>query len=98
MRDWKHFSSIITEHINTLKHIESCGIFELWKKNQTIDKELEEKTKYEISFWKLVLFHITLVLAKNCLSFRGHRENLEHGDVNGSFLTLVQLLSNYEIS
>lgn len=99
MRDWKHISTRITEHSNTLKHIESWGIFELWKKNQTVDKELEEKTKYEISFWKLVLerlFRITLVLAKNCLSFRGHRENLEHGDLNGNFLTLVQLLSNYD--
>lgn len=99
LRDWQHLSSRIVEHGNTLVHLQSCSIFELWKKNQTVDKELEEKARYEVSFWKQVLerlFRITLVLAKNSLAFRGHREVLGNENLNGNFLTMVELLAHYD--
>ena len=41
------------------------------------------------------LVTITLMLSKNSLSFRGHRESLEE-EYNGNFLTQVQLLSKYD--
>lgn len=98
LRDWKHLSFRITKHSNSLSHIQSSNLLHLWKTNQTIDKEMEDKIRYETSFWKLVLerlFRITLVLAKNSLPFRGHREELSE-DYNGNFLALVNLLASYD--
>lgn len=99
LRDWQHISSRIVEHSTAQMHIQSCSIFELWKTNQTVDKELEKKARYEVSFWKQVLerlFRITLALAKSSLAFRGHREKLGSDNLSGNFLTMVELLSHYD--
>lgn len=102
VRTWKSLSWKIKKHSNTKHHIASCKIYELWKKNKTVDRELEDKIQYEASFWKMVLdrlFNITLTLAKNSLAFRGHREStnlLDEDSYNGNFLSQVQLLAKYD--
>lgn len=71
IRTWQHLSWKIITHGNTAAHVQSCKILELWKKNQTIDKDLEDRIRYEASFWKMVLdrlFSITLMLACHYLS------------------------------
>lgn len=105
VRSWKNLSRKILSHSNSHTHVQSCKIYEQWKKNKTIDKELEEKIRYEASFWKMVLdrlFNITLLLAKNSVAFRGHREGTRmdqhQGEnlYNGNFLSQVELLSKYD--
>lgn len=38
VRDWQHISSRITEHSSTQIHIQSCNVFELWKKTKLLIK------------------------------------------------------------
>lgn len=97
IRDWRHLSVRIKEHSKSVAHVKACAVFTMWEKNATIDKDLENKVRFEASFWKMVLqrlFKITLALSKNALAFRAHRENVE--DYNGNFLTMVRLLADYD--
>lgn len=98
IRDWRGLSKKIKVHEKSQHHVQSCCIYEKWKHNETLDKNFEEQIRYEANFWVQVLerlVNITLVLSKNCLSFRGHRESLEE-EYNGNFLTQVHLLSKYD--
>jgi len=59
---------------------------------------LEEKIRFEASFWKMVLetlCKITLLLVKNSLPFRGHDDDLQ-GEFNDNFLSQVKFLANYD--
>lgn len=101
VRTWKNLPRKIFSHSNSQYHIQSCKIYEQWKNNETIDKELEERIRYEASFWKMVLdrlFNITLMLAKHSVAFRGHRElsGVGNDSYNGNFLSQVELLSKYD--
>ncbi|CAK1596320.1 unnamed protein product [Parnassius mnemosyne] len=43
------------------------------------------------------LFDIILILAKNSLTFRGHRENLsQEEEYHGNFLAVVELVARYD--
>nr|XP_047146285.1 uncharacterized protein LOC105843268 [Hydra vulgaris] len=98
IKDWKNLSQKIKMHSSSQHHIEACAVLELWKKNKTIHKKAENEIRYRASFWQMVLerlFHITLMLSKNSLAFRGHLEGFTE-DYNGNFLSQVQLLSNYD--
>ncbi|GLV61277.1 hypothetical protein CBL_21099, partial [Carabus blaptoides fortunei] len=98
VRDWQGLSKKIKIHSNSQKHITACKIYDYWKKNKTIDKERENLIAIEASFWERVLerlFNITLLLSKNSLAFRGHREQTE-SDYNGNFLSQVMLLAKYD--
>ncbi|XP_004209891.2 uncharacterized protein LOC101235715 [Hydra vulgaris] len=98
IKDWKNLSQKIKMHSSSQHHIEACAVLELWKKNKTIDKKAEDEIRYRASFWQMVLerlFHITLMLSKNSLAFRGHLEGFTE-DYYGNFLSQVQLLSNYD--
>ena len=98
VRDWQGLSKKIKVHEKSQHHVRSCCIYEKWKNNQTIDTYLEEQIRYESNFWVQVLerlVNITLMLSKNCLSFRGHREKL-YEEYNGNFLSQAELLSKYD--
>lgn len=98
IRDWRGLTTKIKIHETSQSHLSSCYIYEKWKHNTVIDKDLEEKIKYEACFWAQVLerlINITLTLAKNCLAFRGHRESLSE-TYNGNFLSMVQLMAKYD--
>lgn len=98
IRDWRGLTTKIKIHEASQSHSSSCYIYEKWKHNTVIDKDLEEKIKYEACFWTQVLerlINITLTLAKNCLAFRGHRESLSE-TYNGNFLSMVQIIAKYD--
>lgn len=101
VRTWKSLSWKIKRHACTQNHITTCKTYELWRNNETIDKEIEAQLRYETSFWKLVLdrlFSITLMLAQNNLAFRGHREgnSLDEKTYQGNFIAQVNLLAKYD--
>lgn len=98
IRDWKGLSKKILTHETSQSHLSACYVYEKWKQNNVIDKDLEEEIKHEACFWAQVLerlINITLTLAKNSLAFRGHRESLSE-TYNGNFLSTVQLLAKYD--
>lgn len=99
IRTWKNLSLKISVHENSRAHINACCINERCKKNNTIDKDLEDKIRSETNFWRQVLerlVNITILLAKNSLPFRGHRKNFED-NFNRVFLQEVKLLSRYDL-
>ena len=98
VRDWRGLSKKIKTHENSQQHIFACCIYEKWRHNETIDKNIEEQIRYQSNFWVQVLeriVNITLALCKNSLAFRGHRESFDN-EYNGNFLTQVQLLAKYD--
>lgn len=99
-RDWKHLSERIKEHSFSSGHTEACAVYNLWKRNDTVDREVENEIRKEASFWKMVLtrlFDIILTLAKSSLAFRGHRENLNQEEgYHGNFLSVVELVARYD--
>ncbi|XP_065654640.1 uncharacterized protein LOC136081267 [Hydra vulgaris] len=98
VRHWRGLSKKIKIHENSQQHIFACCIYEKWRHNETIDKNIEEQIRYQSNFWVQVLeriVNITLALCKNSLAFRGHRESFDN-EYNGNFLTQVQLLAKYD--
>ncbi|XP_075512422.1 uncharacterized protein LOC142547842 [Primulina tabacum] len=92
-RDWKHLSEKLREHEKCREHLANLrSMVELQvrlRKNETIDKELQEQIKNETHCWRGVLTRIIAVvkcLAKNILSFRGKNENME--DSSKEFLNV----------
>lgn len=100
VREWKNLSVKVQQHSTTNNHIAACKVYDLWKKNQTIDAELENKLRYETSFWKQVLdrlFNIVLTLTRGSSALRGHREDISQIDqYHGHFLEHVNLLAKYD--
>ncbi|XP_065659033.1 uncharacterized protein LOC136083560 [Hydra vulgaris] len=98
VRDWRGLSKKIKIHENSQQHIFACCIYEKWRHNETIVKNIEEQIRCQSNFWVQVLeriVNITLALCKNSLAFRGHRESFDN-EYNGNFLTQVQLLAKYD--
>jgi hypothetical protein len=98
IRKWQQLSSKIKVHSMSKIHINSCMVYEQWKKDSTISQLNDEYTKKEQNFWREVLkrlVKITLMLAKNCQSFRGHVENIGE-TYNGNFLSNVKLLAEFD--
>ncbi|XP_065646851.1 uncharacterized protein LOC136076916 [Hydra vulgaris] len=98
LKDWKNLSTRVSSHTSSQAHVNACAVYELWKTNQTVDETQEEQLRYKASFWKMALerlIWITLIVAKNSLAFRGHREGFT-GDYNGNFLSQVELLAHYD--
>ncbi|GBP93880.1 hypothetical protein EVAR_56689_1 [Eumeta japonica] len=100
IRDWKHLSERIKEHNFSSGHMEARAVYELWKKiDSTIDKELENEIRKEASFWKMVLerlIDVMLIPEKNYLALRGQRENLNEEVYHGNFLSVVELVAQYD--
>ena len=66
--------------------------------DKTIDKSAEAAKQTRINFWMSVLeriIKIILLLARNTLAFRGHREKFSENG-NGNFLQIVELLTSYD--
>ncbi|XP_075504369.1 uncharacterized protein LOC142541794 [Primulina tabacum] len=101
-RDWKHLSEKLREHEKCREHLANLrSMVELQvrlRKNETIDKELQEQIKNETHRWRGVLTRIIAVvkcLAKNILSFRGKNENMEDSS-KGNFLGLIEMIAEFD--
>jgi Domain of unknown function (DUF4371)/hAT family C-terminal dimerisation region len=98
VRKWKELSQKIKLHSCSKIHIRSCMVFEQWKKHKIIPDLSGILYNREKHFWSEVLkrlIKITLMLAKNCLAFRGHTENIDD-TYNGNFLSTVKLLAEFD--
>lgn len=98
IQDWQGLSKKITKHAISKCHTASCLVYEHWKRHSTLNEESEKVYQKDKLFWREVLkrlVKITLLLACNGQSFRGHRENID--DIyNGNFLSEVQLLAEFD--
>lgn len=98
IQKWQRLSAKIQIHENSQSHIEACIVYDQWRRNKTIDEESEKTIRRESMFWRQALHRIvnvTLTMAMANLAFRGHREKI--GEINnGNFLTIVELLAEYD--
>ncbi|XP_020296608.1 zinc finger MYM-type protein 1-like [Pseudomyrmex gracilis] len=69
------------------------------RKERTIDRSLQDEIKKETKTWNKILERILdaiMFLAKQNLSFRGHRENINNNNSSGgNFLELIKLIGKY---
>ncbi|KAG8540294.1 hypothetical protein GDO81_019541 [Engystomops pustulosus] len=95
---WKSLTTKIQSHESSNAHVDSCVVYDQWRKKGTIDEETEKQMRREKNFWRQALqriVNVTLTMAMANLPFRGHRENL--GEINnGNFLSIIQLLADYD--
>jgi len=64
-------------------------------KKQTIDRSFQDQIKKEMKTWVKILERILdaiMFLAKQNLSFRGHRENINNINNSNNFLELIKLI------
>lgn len=97
--DWFHLNQAITRHEQKQSHNESCAVYDRWRRNDTIDHELESKILQEVSVWRQILervIKVTLTLASSNMPFRGHDESLDSLNP-GPFLSIINLLSEYDL-
>lgn len=98
VRKWRQLSHKIKVHSSSRTHIQSCLVFQQRRKRKTVSDLSDMQMRTEKKFWSEVLtrlIKITLMLANNCLSFRGHTENIDD-TYNGNFLSAVKLLSDFD--
>lgn len=97
--DWIHLHQAITRHEQKQSHNESCAVYDRWRRNDTIDHELESQILQEVSVWRQILervIEVTLTLASSNMPFRGHDESLDSSNP-GVFLSIINLLSKYDL-
>lgn len=96
--DWTHLQQGINRHEEKLSHNESCAIFDHWRRNKTIDQDVDENLRQEVSAWRKILervIDVTLTLASCNMPFRGHDES-ENSKNPGAFISIIKLLSKYD--
>jgi hypothetical protein len=101
--DWKHLSEKLTQHETSIEHLNNLRTWvELQvrlKKNQTIDKEIQELIKKDTLHWKHVMVRIIVVvkcLGIHNLAFRGTNENI-YEESNGNFLGLLEMIAEFDL-
>jgi len=68
------------------------------RKEQTIDRSLQDQIKKEMKTWVKILERILdaiMFLAKQNLSFRSHRGNISNINNSDNFLELIKLIGKY---
>ncbi|XP_028124220.1 uncharacterized protein LOC114321236 [Camellia sinensis] len=68
------------------------------KKNETIDRSVQEQINKKREHWRqalLMIIAIVITLAKNNLAFRGDNEKI-YQERNGIFLSLIEMLAKFD--
>ncbi|KAK2656538.1 hypothetical protein Ddye_009590 [Dipteronia dyeriana] len=101
--NWKHLSQRLREHENSIEHITNMSTWIdlqiILKKNETIDKNIQEQITKEKNRWKEVLVRIIVVvkyLAKHNLTFHGTNARI-HEDNTGNFLGLIEMIAEFDL-
>ena len=89
----------LKKYLTCLKcHSSPCIIYEQWKHHKTLNESNKKEIQKDKKFWRKVLkrlVKITLRLACNGQSFRGHNQNISEV-YNGNFLSEVELLAEFD--
>ena len=72
VRRWQQLSKQMKVHSVSRTHLQSCLVYEQWKKRNTVDDLVNKQLKIERNFWREVpkrLVKITMMLAKTHYRF-----------------------------
>jgi hypothetical protein len=97
--DWCHLSRAINSHEVSKAHIEACQVYKLWELHGTIHEVNEADIRRQANYWTQVLdriVNVTITLACNNITFRGHREYNNTELNGGTFLTVIDILAKYD--
>lgn len=95
---WVRALHSIVQHECSESHVEALLKFKLYQTSLPIIPLLVEKQQQEKAMNREVvrsLIDITFFLAKNCIAFRGHRENSFYTGNRGNFLNLTKIIAKY---
>ncbi|XP_052620984.1 uncharacterized protein LOC111890008 [Lactuca sativa] len=105
INDWKHLSEKLNEHEHSSEHMINLKTWTQTRlrlrKNETIDKELQERIKKDTQHWKEVLVRIIAVvkcLAEYNLAFRGTNEKIyEKSNVKSAIIRKIKKAKYFSV-
>ncbi|CAH0553118.1 unnamed protein product [Brassicogethes aeneus] len=100
--DWRHLSTTISRHDNSMEHVKCAQKWYELKlrldKGCTIDKEHQKQYEIEKKRWRAIIkrmIYIVQYLAGQNLAFRGDSQSLYELN-NGKFLKLVEMVAKFD--
>lgn len=97
--DWKNVSSRLKEHENSVSHKNNTiTLKERGEKLGKVDSQVTEMIDQEISYWKMLLQRVVVVikaLASRGLPFRGSKE-VFGSNSNGNYMMMLEVLAEFD--
>ncbi|GMP28586.1 hypothetical protein CsSME_00004062 [Camellia sinensis var. sinensis] len=102
LKDWKNMGNRLRSHETSNEHFICMSkwveLESRLKKNETIDRSVQEQINKEREHWRQVLLRIisiVITIAKNNLAFHGDNEKI-YQERNGIFLSLIEMLAKFD--